>query len=167
MAEKINHKNFFLNTYAVFKIKKFALIKKLGKPNFTSSSGSKYWYTKEGVYRFSTHWEIIKASTCVWRLTRDRVDVTLGFCLWQDFKKIEWDYTDDLDKHTDEEPVALEPKKIGTKKINIVFSEVFQGMKCYYCMIGIKIDVLKKNETLYYHWRKRALYHYCDVFRFV
>lgn len=55
--------------------------------DFVSKSGSEYFYTEEGVYRFSTHWG--RAATCRWRLQQDEVAFKnkkqLGYAKWTDF----------------------------------------------------------------------------------
>lgn len=58
------------------------------QPDHVSESGSKYWYTQEGVYRESDHWSFCVAS-CNWALDDyyicDGVE-RCGFCRWEDFQ---------------------------------------------------------------------------------
>lgn len=57
------------------------------KPNYTSKSGSSYYFTNEGVFRVSNHWG--RAANCKWRLqaleevagNRTRV----GYATWTEF----------------------------------------------------------------------------------
>lgn len=87
---EVNKDNFYISTYASFT--------KLNdtpnrKADFVSSSGSKYWYTDEGVIRQSDHWtEDIRS--CSWLLEDEEIasdfinpDFTaIGFCAWNDFQ---------------------------------------------------------------------------------
>jgi hypothetical protein len=56
-------------------------------PDFTSESGSRYWYTDKGVVRGSDHWGGV--ATCRWTLdgteAKNPVPVA-GFCRWEDFE---------------------------------------------------------------------------------
>lgn len=58
-------------------------------PDFTSRSGSQYFYTNDGVYRISSHWG--RAATCRWRLQTDvesfKNGKKIGFAKWTDFYK--------------------------------------------------------------------------------
>jgi hypothetical protein len=92
-----NKDNFFLNTIAEFKAVAKNLVK-INKPDYESVSGSKYWYTQKGVYRYSDHWGNV--ASCYWELkTPSRSDVEnraawacdtelLAFCRWENFGKI-------------------------------------------------------------------------------
>lgn len=90
VVTKLNYhkQNFFKNTYCVFKAVDLQLIENK-TPNFTSRSGSQYFYTNAGVYRFSSHWG--RAATCRWRLQTDvenfKNAAKLGFAKWTDFYK--------------------------------------------------------------------------------
>lgn len=60
------------------------------KPDYVSDSGSQYWYTPEGVIRFSDHW--MSVASCWW-IVKDHVTSTLecaGFCRWEDFERSVW-----------------------------------------------------------------------------
>ncbi|MFK7748489.1 MAG: hypothetical protein AB8B65_08870 [Kordia sp.] len=87
---KLNYhkQNFFRNTYCVFKAVDFQSVKDK-RPHFTSKSGSKYYYTNEGVYRVSAHWG--RAATCRWRLQTDdsttQNGAKVGFAKWTSFYK--------------------------------------------------------------------------------
>jgi hypothetical protein len=54
-------------------------------PDFTSDSGSSYWYTTEGVIRASDHWGGV--ASCRWTLdgteTKNESPVA-GFCRWDE-----------------------------------------------------------------------------------
>ncbi|AXG70795.1 hypothetical protein KORDIASMS9_03041 [Kordia sp. SMS9] len=87
---KLNfHKqNFFKNTYCIFKAVDLQWIQDK-TPDFTSRSGSQYFYTNDGVYRFSSHWG--RAATCRWRLQTEtstfQNGAKVGFAKWTDFYK--------------------------------------------------------------------------------
>ncbi|WP_430412826.1 hypothetical protein [Kordia sp.] len=90
LVEKfIYHKrNFFKNTYCVFTaVDRSILADK--KPDYTSRSGSQYYYTTAGVYRISSHWG--RAATCKWRIQTDVSNVKngakVGFAKWTSFYK--------------------------------------------------------------------------------
>lgn len=59
----INRDTFFKNTYADWR-----MVKKHPdrEPDYKSSSGSEYWYEKDGVYRRSNHWGNV--ASCWWLL---------------------------------------------------------------------------------------------------
>jgi hypothetical protein len=54
---------------------------------FKSKSGSSYFYTDEGVYRYSNHWG--RVANCRWRLLSDKKlksqEYHVGFAKWSDF----------------------------------------------------------------------------------
>lgn len=61
------------------------------KPDYVSDSGSKYWYTDNGVYRMSNHWGF-GVGSCDWTLNshpelsyRDEGSDRLGYAEWKDF----------------------------------------------------------------------------------
>jgi hypothetical protein len=66
-----------------------------GKPDYESDSGSKYWYTDNGVYRESDHWGF-GVGSCDWTLNenpelswRDNEKVRVGYADFKDFKNTE------------------------------------------------------------------------------
>lgn len=64
-AKTYNKTNFHRHTFCIFKEVPFSELEGL-KPNYTSQSGSSYYFTQEGVYRVSNHWG--RAANCKWRL---------------------------------------------------------------------------------------------------
>lgn len=60
-----NSTNFHKHTFCIFREVSLEQLKGL-KPNYTSKSGSSYYFTAEGVYRVSNHWG--RAANCKWRL---------------------------------------------------------------------------------------------------
>ena len=78
--------NAFKNTFCVFTEVDPAIIE-LIKPDFESESGSKYFYTKEGMYRLSNHWGRLGNSK--WRLIENKslesFKIKLGFANWDEF----------------------------------------------------------------------------------
>jgi len=69
-------------------------------PDHISESGSKYWYTSDGVYRQSDHWGI--CSSCNWLIdtekrvkwvayglaTEEEGEKVTGFARWSDFQPV-------------------------------------------------------------------------------
>ena len=75
------------STFCIFKEVDIEQIITL-KIDFKSDSGSEYYYTENGVFRFSNHWG--KAATSKWRLIPDEKNIAktkLGFANWNDFHK--------------------------------------------------------------------------------
>lgn len=59
------------------------------KTNYTSKSGSSYFFTPEGVYRKSNHWG--RAANCKWRLKSlisNPSRTKIGFAKWTEFHAI-------------------------------------------------------------------------------
>lgn len=60
------------------------------KPNYTSKSGSSYFFTEQGVYRKSDHWG--RAANCKWRLQSKCIEnngrTKIGFAQWTEFHAI-------------------------------------------------------------------------------
>ena len=78
--------NSFKNTFCVFKELLPGKIE--GMPvQYDSKSGSKYFYTEEGMYRLSNHWGRLANSK--WRLEPMEPETAsktkLGFALWNEF----------------------------------------------------------------------------------
>lgn len=72
-------------TFCIFQEVDFQQIETL-KPDYSSLSGSVYFYQKKGVYRLSNHWG--RAANSKWRLQQLPVSeskIKLGFALWEDF----------------------------------------------------------------------------------
>lgn len=85
-AKTYNKSNFHKHTFCIFQ--EVNLQELIGlKPNYTSKSGSSYYFINEGVYRVSNHWG--RAANCKWRLqpmsqiisNRTRV----GYARWSEF----------------------------------------------------------------------------------
>lgn len=78
--------NSFKNTFCVFCEVPIDSINGL-KIQYDSKSGSKYYYTKTGMYRLSNHWGRLANSK--WRLTPLEPEtvskVKLGFAFWNNF----------------------------------------------------------------------------------
>lgn len=55
--------------------------------DYTSDSGSQYWYMPDGVIRFANHWQDV--ASCTWQLDdgRDPNKIAAGFCRWADFTR--------------------------------------------------------------------------------
>lgn len=78
--------NSFKNTFCVFREVPSDKIVNL-KAQYDSKSGSKYFYTKEGMYRLSNHWGRLANSK--WRLEPMEPETAsktkLGFASWNEF----------------------------------------------------------------------------------
>lgn len=80
--------NFHKHTFCVFKEVSISEVEDL-KRNYTSKSGSEYFFTKEGIYRKSNHWG--RAANCKWRLQTNSSEISrmkIGFAKWTDFHSI-------------------------------------------------------------------------------
>lgn len=57
-------------------------------PDYTSASGSSYYFTEEGVFRVATHWG--RAANCRWRLLANvpyqNQQEACGYARWIDFQ---------------------------------------------------------------------------------
>lgn len=77
--------NSFKNTFCVFEEVSFDMIKNI-EANYLSDSGSKYFYTNEGMFRLSNHWGRLANSK--WRLVDKGISnskIKLGFATWNSF----------------------------------------------------------------------------------
>lgn len=78
--------NSFKNTFCVFQETSLETINDL-KVQYDSKSGSKYYYTKKGMYRLSNHWG--RLANCKWRLESQEQETDskfkLGFAAWESF----------------------------------------------------------------------------------
>lgn len=79
-------KDHFKNTFCIFNEVPLSVIEDR-KPDFKSTSGSRYYYTQEGMFRLSNHWG--KLANSKWRLiameppSSDKIK--LGFAKWEAF----------------------------------------------------------------------------------
>ncbi|MBL4747062.1 MAG: hypothetical protein JKY08_11965 [Flavobacteriaceae bacterium] len=84
--KRITKYNFFKHTYCVFKGADLNIIS-AKTPNYTSKSGSSYFYTNQGVYRLSNHWG--RAANCRWRIENSKEQASgaakLGYADWTSF----------------------------------------------------------------------------------
>ncbi|MFC7772449.1 hypothetical protein ACS8MM_01115 [Flavobacterium sp. MAHUQ-57] len=78
--------NTFKNTFCVFTEVNVSNLQDRS-PDFESDSGSKYYYTEQGMYRLSNHWGRLGNSK--WRLIENgdtsASKVKLGYANWEDF----------------------------------------------------------------------------------
>ena len=92
MIKKYNRNNFHRSTYCEFQEVAASELPK-DKPDYESSSGSKYYFTEKGVFRISNHWG--RAAKCKWKLVSKYIQNTrtkIGFATWDSF------YEDDENK---------------------------------------------------------------------
>lgn len=83
---KFHKFNFFKHTYCEFESKTLTFFE--GKSaHYQSKSGSLYFYTKEGVHRYSNHWG--RVANCRWKIkgieSYKSQDYYVGFANWSDF----------------------------------------------------------------------------------
>ena len=78
--------NSFKNTFCIFQEVFPDKVQNL-KIQYDSKSGSKYYYTEEGMYRLSNHWG--RLANCKWRLEPMEPEsdskFKLGFAAWNEF----------------------------------------------------------------------------------
>lgn len=81
-----HHSNFFKYTYCEFEQVSDDFFLN-NKPHYTSKSGSNYFYTDEGVYRYSNHWG--RVANCRWKISgiEDYKNQCyyVGYSNWLDF----------------------------------------------------------------------------------
>ena len=85
---KYTPNNFYKHTGVVFNIRKSAPNR---SPDYVSDSGSKYWHTRNGVYRDSCHWG--RVSSCFWIIKEgrkfsvadSRTERCVGYASWKSF----------------------------------------------------------------------------------
>lgn len=76
--------NFHKHTFCIFAEADFSEVQGL-RPNYSSKTGSKYYFTEKGVYRYANHWS--RVAQCRWRLvgqSRQR-GFRLGYADWDSF----------------------------------------------------------------------------------
>lgn len=79
-----NRSNFHKSTFCIFKESETPD----RAPEYTSSSGSQYWFSDEGVFRKSNHWG--RAAKCKWRLVTNSGKASRlksGFADWSGFAR--------------------------------------------------------------------------------
>ncbi|CAM1365787.1 conserved hypothetical protein [Tenacibaculum sediminilitoris] len=78
--------NFYRNTYCEFEIQNINFFEEM-KAHFQSKSGSYYYYTENGVFRYSNHWG--RVANCRWKIQGiDRYKnqkYYVGFANWSSF----------------------------------------------------------------------------------
>lgn len=85
--KRFNKNNFFVATKANYTECEMPK----GEADYTSRTGSKYYYSENGVVRVSDHWGY-KIATCQWNLDGGYTEeIKAGFCEWTQFKS-NYDY---------------------------------------------------------------------------
>lgn len=122
VKDPITRDNFYQSTACNWKETKELL---QDDPDYTSDSGSMYWYTDEGVYRTSNHWGF-GVGSCDWTLNsnpelshRDDEGLRTGFAKWTDFT------------HTDEKTFPQIVEMLTPKEAGLV-GETDQDTEVYY-----------------------------------
>lgn len=78
---KYDKDNFYFYTKANFKEIEIPI----GNPDYTSNSGSQYYYSENGIIRVSNHWGYSIAS-CEWLLNKScSSELKAGYCDWNAF----------------------------------------------------------------------------------
>lgn len=103
-----HHFNFFKHTYCEFEQVGNDFFSNI-KPHYTSKSGSNYFYTEEGVYRYSNHWG--RVANCRWKISGiedyKNQSYYVGYSNWLDFYPLnnfektfylEWDPENNIPK---------------------------------------------------------------------
>lgn len=84
--KKYHKYNFFKYTYCEFSLKEHAFFNDK-TPHYKSKSGSLYFYTEEGVYRYSNHWG--RVANCRWKIENvesyKNQQYYVGYAKWTDF----------------------------------------------------------------------------------
>ncbi len=142
-----NRFNFHKNTFAVFKKSEQPV--GFVKPHYISKHGSRYFFTSEGVYRYSNHWG--RVGNCRWRLENiDHKQQTnyWGFCGWQHF-------------YNNEEGLPLYYiEKVGENsysynhKSNALHSDIVLRSAADTAKVLKKIHELQENDS----WAKHLVY---------
>lgn len=122
VKDPITRDNFYQSTACDWKETKELL---QDDPDYTSDSGSMYWYTEDGVYRTSNHWGF-GVGSCDWTLNsnpelshRDDEGLRTGFAKWTDFT------------HTDEKTFPQIVEMLTPKEAGLI-GETDQDTEVYY-----------------------------------
>lgn len=131
-----NKDNFYMGTEANFK--------KANKPNnkadYISASGSQYWYTEKGVFRFSDHWGS-GINTCNWYLKDDAEGFKCGYCSFKNFKLVREFKFD----------VYVKNYEFFDKfEYDEVFNDIENGSKLGAFEIKVDFDNMKNNCVNFY-----------------
>ncbi|CAA0166790.1 conserved hypothetical protein [Tenacibaculum maritimum] len=83
---KFDKHNFFRSTYCEFKMQDIDFFKEK-VAHFQSKSGSYYFYTDKGVFRYSNHWG--RVANCRWKIkgieAYKNQNYYVGYANWNDF----------------------------------------------------------------------------------
>lgn len=78
--------NFYRSTYCEFEMQNINFFEKM-KAHFQSKSGSYYYYTEDGVFRYSNHWG--RVANCRWKIQGieqyKNQSYYVGFANWSSF----------------------------------------------------------------------------------
>ncbi|WGH76741.1 hypothetical protein P8625_06190 [Tenacibaculum tangerinum] len=78
--------NFYRGTYCEFEMQRINFFEEM-KAHFQSKSGSYYYYTKEGVFRYSNHWG--RVANCRWKIqgieNYKNQKYYVGYANWSNF----------------------------------------------------------------------------------
>ncbi len=78
--------NFYRNTYCEFAMQEVIFFDEM-KAHFQSKSGSYYYYTEDGVFRYSNHWG--RVANCRWKIQGinqyKNQKYYVGYANWSDF----------------------------------------------------------------------------------
>lgn len=136
--------NFFKHTYCEFEAQPLDFFNQKSA-HYQSKSGSLYFYTDEGVYRYSNHWG--RVANCRWKIKNIEAygsqNYYVGFSKWKEFYPL-----NDTDKVFYLE-VNFETKQAKIKRIKA------EGTNAHFLMTsGFVHQRLKQIQTLFkeYKW---------------
>jgi len=115
--------------------------------HFKSKSGSYYFYTEEGVFRYSDHWG--RVASCRWRIKGIEVyknqDFYVGYAKWTDFYPL-----NDVDK------VYYISPNFETKQAKIIRLYPEENKEVYLMNLPLAHQRLKQIQMLFkeYKWAK-------------
>lgn len=151
-----NRFNFFKNTFAIFT--KVSQPNGFVKPSYVSKHGSKYFFTNDGVYRYSNHWG--RVGNCRWRL--ENIDYKQqtnywGFCAWQNFYNNEEGLPLYFIEKTGENNYSYNHKN-NSISTNIIFRSAADTSKILKKINELQTDNLWAKHLIYTDFNKLKLF---------
>ena len=144
--------NFFKHTYCEFKLvgEEFFKEKLI---HFKSKSGSKYFYTDIGVYRYSNHWG--RVANCRWKINGienyKNQNYYIGYANWFDFHSL----------NSSNEEFYLE---VDYEKKEVVVKAIKSNSKSTKYLMTLSFALKRKKEiTTIFKGYKWASYFYEDI----
>ena len=138
--------NFFKHTYCEFEKQNIDFFKDKST-HYQSKSGSLYYYTVEGVYRYSNHWG--RVANCRWKIkgieNYKNQDYNVGYANWEDFYPL-----NDVDK------VFYLVVNFESKQVKIQRIKIKSEGEVFLMTSELANKRLKQIQTLFkeYKWAK-------------